>query len=139
MTKQNWAFKLTAESSSTIEIPSFDARKSVCYVYDETTSITYYSRQSPLTIKDDATKNGNLFCGWYTEQNGGGTTWHDLTTEEFVKPESINVRKKASGGSDTMANLLIPITDTLTPNAFTRTDYKFTSFSATSAASLLIL
>lgn len=36
-----------------------------------------------------------------------------------------------------MANLLIPITDTLTPNAFTRTDYKFlcwsTSFSATSA------
>lgn len=74
VTKQNWAFKLTAESSSTIEIPSFDARKSVCYVYDETTSITYYSRQSPLTIKDDVTKTGNLFCGWYTEQNGGGTT-----------------------------------------------------------------
>ena len=68
-----------AESSSTIEIPSFDAIKSVCYVYDETTSVTYYSRQSPLTIKNDATKTGNLFCGWYTEQNGGGTKINDVS------------------------------------------------------------
>ena len=36
-------------------------------------------KYNSVTIKNDATKTGNLFCGWYTEQNGGGTKINDVS------------------------------------------------------------
>lgn len=71
------------ESSSSITLTSFDAKKSVTYVTDKATlssETVYYSRQSALaSLKSDATKAERTFCGWYRESNYSGEAVTDVS------------------------------------------------------------
>ncbi len=96
--------------------------------------VSFTIESDAITLADPS-RTGYTFGGWYTDENcteTASTTIAQGSTGErtfYAKwtPNTYTVHFDANGGSGTMADQVFTydVAQTLTPNAFTRTDYTF--------------